>query len=201
MKQFHKELYQWYRDHTPIMLALNIILIITLFWSFHYHRTQKELDVVSTVIYKEAYDKFPQVTINELLINRIIKTNPKITYQIAEQYTNWIITYSLENGLDPFLIVGVISTESFWNERLVSSANCIGLMQVNYKVWKKELNQLGITSVEDLYNPEKNIQAGCFILGFYMAKFKGDTIKALQGYLGSQRATWYSERVAKYSIK
>ena len=74
-------------------------------------------------------------------------------------------------------------------------------MQVNYKIWKKELKQLGITSVDDLYSPEKNIQAGCFILGVYMTKFKGDTIKALQGYLGSQRATWYSERVAKYSIK
>ena len=201
MKQFHKELYQWYREHTPIMLALNIILIITLFWSFHYHRTQKELDVVSTAIYKEAYDKFPQVTINELLINRIIKTNPKITYQIAEQYANWIITYSLENGLDPFLIVGVISTESFWNPTLVSSANCIGLMQVNFKVWHKELRQFDIYTPQDLFNPEKNIQAGCYILGFYAKKFNWDTHKALQGYLGSQKATWYSDRVGAFAIK
>ena len=201
MRNFIKDFTTWYRSHPGFLLFLNVALVSTLIYSFHYHRSIKELDVASVAIYKEAYDKFPQVTIDELLINRIMKTNSKIPYKTASEYTSYIVKYSLENGLDPFLVVGVISTESFWNPRLISTANCIGLMQVNFKVWKNELKQFGITSPNDLYNPEKNIQAGCFILGFYMAKFKGDTIKALQGYLGSQRATWYSDRVAKYSIK
>ena len=193
------EFIKWANSHIYAILAILIIQTIIIFWSFSYHRNayliSKDIYQIST-----AYEPYT-VTLEELMTLRIKKTNPKLSDNKIHNYVKWIIEYAPKNGLDPFLIVGVISTESFWNERLVSSANCVGLMQVNYKVWKKELNKLGITSIEDLYNPEKNIQAGCFILGFYMAKFKGDTIKALQGYLGSQRATWYSERVAKYSIK
>ncbi len=193
------EFIKWVNSHIYAILAILIIQTIIIFWSFSYHRSacliSKDIYKISTV-YKPY-----TVTLEELMTLRIKKTNPKLSDNQIHNYVKWIVEYAPKNGLDPFLIVGVISTESFWNARLVSSANCVGLMQVNYKVWKKELNQLGITSVDDLYNPEKNIQAGCFILGFYMAKFKGDTIKALQGYLGSQRATWYSERVAKYSIK
>ena len=193
------EFIKWINSHIYAILAILVIQTIIIFWTFSYHRNayliSKDIYQISTV--NEPYT----VTLEELMTLRIKKTNPKLSDNKIHNYVKWIVEYAPKNGLDPFLIVGVISTESFWNERLVSSANCIGLMQVNYKVWKKELNKLGITSIEDLYNPEKNIQAGCFILGFYMAKFKGDTIKALQGYLGSQRATWYSERVAKYSIK
>ena len=193
------EFIKWANSHIYAILAILIIQTIIIFWSFSYHRNayliSKDIYQISTV--NEPYT----VTLEELMTLRIKKTNPKLSDDKIHNYVKWIVEYAPKNGLDPFLIVGVISTESFWNERLVSSANCIGLMQVNYKVWKKELNKLGITSMEDLHNPEKNIQAGCFILGVYMAKFKGDTIKALQGYLGSQRATWYSERVAKYSIK
>ena len=193
------EFIKWVNSHIYAILAILIIQTIIIFWSFSYHRSayliSKDVYQISTV-----YEPYT-VTLEELMTLRIKKTNPKLSDDKIHNYVKWIVEYAPKNGLDPFLIVGVISTESFWNERLVSSANCVGLMQVNYKVWKKELNQLGITSVDDLYNPEKNIQAGCFILGVYMAKFKGDTIKALQGYLGSQRATWYSERVAKYSIK
>ena len=194
-----REFIKWANSHIYAILAILVIQTIIIFWSFSYHRNayliSKDIYQISTV-----YEPYT-VTLEELMTLRIKKTNPKLSDSKVHNYVKWIVEYAPKNGLDPFLIVGVISTESFWNERLVSSANCIGLMQVNYKVWKKELNQLGITSIEDLYNPEKNIQAGCFILGFYMAKFKGDTIKALQGYLGSQRATWYSERVAKNSIK
>ena len=193
------EFIKWVNSHIYAILVILIIQTIIIFWSFSYHRSaysvSKDIYKISTV-----YEPYT-VTLEELMTIRIKKTNPKLSDNEIHNYVKWIVEYAPKNGLDPFLIVGVISTESFWNARLVSSANCVGLMQVNYKVWKKELNQLGITSVDDLYNPEKNIQAGCFILGFYMAKFKGDTIKALQGYLGSQRATWYSERVAKYSIK
>ena len=193
------EFIKWVNSHIYAILAILIIQTIIIFWSFSYHRSAY---LISKDIYKISTVYKPYtVTLEELMTLRIKKTNPKLSDDKIHNYVKWIVEYAPKNGLDPFLIVGVISTESFWNERLVSSANCVGLMQVNYKVWKKELNQLGITSVDDLYNPEKNIQAGCFILGVYMAKFKGDTIKALQGYLGSQRATWYSERVAKYSIK
>ena len=193
------EFIKWVNSHIYAILAILIIQTIIIFWSFSYYRSAY---LISKDVYKisTAYEPYT-VTLEELMTLRIKKTNPKLSDNEIHNYVKWIVEYAPKNGLDPFLIVGVISTESFWNARLVSSANCVGLMQVNYKVWKKELNQLGITSVDDLYNPEKNIQAGCFILGFYMAKFKGDTIKALQGYLGSQRATWYSERVAKYSIK
>jgi soluble lytic murein transglycosylase-like protein len=195
-----KEFFDWCRTHTAMLVTIIVAQTVIFFWSFNYHRDAYLISKDVYQISEEAFTPYT-VTLEELLTLRIKKTNPKLPDAKVEKYVEWIVKYAPRNGLDPFLIVGVISTESFWNERLISTANCRGLMQVNYRVWRKELRQFGINTIEDLNDPEKNIQAGCYILGFYMAKFKGNTIKALQGFLGSQQATWYSERVAKYSIK
>lgn len=102
------------------------------------------------------------------------------------------------NIKDPLLIESIIEVESLHNPKAVSSKGCIGLMQVNYQVWKKDLLKLGITK-EDLFKPEKNILAGKYILEKHYRFSKGDLRKTLQGYSGG--AKWYYERVMTAYIK
>ena len=126
------EFIKWVNSHIYAILAILVIQTIIIFWSFDYHRSAY---LVSKDVYKisTVYEPYT-VTLEELMTIRIKKTNPKLLANKIHNYVKWIIEYAPKNGLDPFLIVGVISTESFWNERLVSSDKCVGLMQVNYKI-------------------------------------------------------------------
>jgi soluble lytic murein transglycosylase-like protein len=70
------------------------------------------------------------------------------------------------------LITYIIQKESSFNPKAKSSS-CIGLMQINTKVWfsknpKYNLIKLGVLrSKEDLRNWKLNIKAGVYILKHY----------------------------------
>jgi soluble lytic murein transglycosylase-like protein len=96
----------------------------------------------------------------------------------------------------PKLIRAIIKAESRGNPKAVSNKGCIGLMGINWKVWKKELRQIGIYNKEQLYHPDTNIRAGKYILAKHHKWAKGDIVKTLVGYSGNAR--FYSERVIYY---
>jgi len=96
----------------------------------------------------------------------------------------------------PKLIRAIIKAESRGNPKAISSKGCIGLMGINYRVWKDELKTIGITKKAQLFHPEINVKAGKYILAKHYKIAKGDIIKTLDGYSG--KAKWYSERVLYY---
>ena len=51
-----------------------------------------------------------------------------------------VFKLSNKHGFNPYLVMAVIFVESRFNRRAVSKAGAYGLMQVNYAVWKDELN-------------------------------------------------------------
>ena len=88
-----------------------------------------------------------------------------------------------QNHLNPRLIASMISRESSWRTNIVSHEGAIGLMQVMPE-WLPKLKSLGITSREDLFIPEKNLQAGCFILKIHLREERNlrDALRAYSGY-------------------
>jgi soluble lytic murein transglycosylase-like protein len=91
-----------------------------------------------------------------------------------------------QNHLSPRLIHSMISRESSWRTDIVSHEGAIGLMQVMPE-WLPKLKHLGIRSRKDLLIPEKNLQAGCFILKTHLKEERGDLSKALIAYSGHAR--------------
>ena len=89
-------------------------------------------------------------------------SNRKIS---SNNYDGLIFKYASKYGLDPYLVKGLIKTESDFNPNAVSNVGAIGLAQI-----MPETGRLLGYSKRELYNPEKNIEASCKFLAFLKKK-------------------------------
>jgi soluble lytic murein transglycosylase len=87
-------------------------------------------------------------------------------------------------GVPVYVFRGLVERESSWNPYAVSGAGAIGLTQIMPWWVQTEAGRAltGLRSVEDLRDPEKNLQAGARILGAELARFGGNVALALMSY-------------------
>lgn len=90
-----------------------------------------------------------------------------------------IITAARRRDLDPALVLAVAYQESGFNQRVVSPANAVGVMQVipSAGKWASDL----IDSPLDLLNTRDNITAGVVLLAA-LSKATGSEAQAIAGY-------------------
>ena len=102
-----------------------------------------------------------------------------------------IIQYeSVRAGLDPQLVLSVITVESRFNKYAISSAGAMGIMQV-MPFWVRQIGASG----QDLLQVQTNIRFGCTILRHYMQLEHGDVYYALGRYNGSRGQPTYPNLV------
>lgn len=94
----------------------------------------------------------------------------KIVRRLAPQYS-----------VDPRLALAVISIESAFNPKAVSSKNARGLMQL----MPDTADRFG---VKEIFNPVENIRGGLAYLRWLLAFFQGDVQLVLAGYNAGERA-------------
>jgi len=109
-----------------------------------------------------------------------------------------IYTWGLcdEYNLDYNVVKSMIAIESHWNGRAVSSANCVGLMQIG-KMAAEQLN----SSKADLEDPYVNITLGVLYLDWLDERYDGDQEKVLRAYHegpGNVDKSWFSFGKGKY---
>lgn len=93
-----------------------------------------------------------------------------------------------ENPIDERLIKAIIQVESSGNPKTISKKGACGLMQVRYAIWHIELRKMGIIRTKQcLFNPEKNMKAGKYILTKYLKETDGNLEKALVKYSGNAK--------------
>jgi soluble lytic murein transglycosylase-like protein len=98
---------------------------------------------------------------------------------------------ALDHHLDPRLVGAVVMVESSGNPAAVHArSRCVGLMQVNMRVWRGPLRLDQARMTEPAYN----LRAGCEILRRYLVAEQGDVRRALRRYHGG-RSWRYAERV------
>lgn len=104
-----------------------------------------------------------------------------LSYDIAL----YAIYKAQQNGLDPDLIFCIMWRESNFNPneigRNTNGTYDYGLMQINSSNFGFLSQKIGITSMNDLLDPYKNIDCGVYYIASYMRKYN-DYNKALMCY-------------------
>lgn len=99
------------------------------------------------------------------------------------------------------LIERIIIVESNFNPKAISKKGAIGLMQIRYSVWKKELKKQNIIQTRKcLFNPEKNLKAGKYILDKYLRECKNDLFCTLKRYSGNAK-NYHKKVITCVSVK
>ena len=113
---------------------------------------------------------------------------PKIEESIEEirhplEYEEEIYLYSEEFGVDPFLIMGLIHTESAFDSQAESYAGAMGLMQImpDTGEWLAEKMDIEDFSTDMLLTADFSIRMGCFYLSM-LIDYYGTTDTALAAY-------------------
>ena len=100
------------------------------------------------------------------------------------KYQDLLYQYAQEYDLQPSLVAGVIHRESRFDPEAVSKSGACGLMQVMPETGEWIAKKLKIQDYSEkmLFDPETNIQLGCWYLRFLMDKFDGKTETVLAAY-------------------
>ncbi len=119
-------------------------------------------------------------------------------YKLA--YEEEIVASAREFRLDPYLVCGVIYTESGFRSQARSGVGALGLMQLMPATGLEEAELLGIEGVseEGLYEPALNVRLGCCYLRKLLDEFGNDAV-ALAAYNAGPGRTrqWLKE----YGVK
>jgi soluble lytic murein transglycosylase-like protein len=99
-------------------------------------------------------------------------------------YRDQIDKYSKENGLDPFIIMGLIHQESAFNPGARSSVGAVGLMQLMPPTAKELAARLGTST--NLTDPRTNIRLGTAHFKMLVNLFGGNTELAIASYNAGQ---------------
>ena len=95
----------------------------------------------------------------------------------ATAYSELIFAAARKHKVNPHLIAAVIRAESAFNPRALSPKGARGLMQLMPATAKR----YGVRTAE-LFQPERNIEAGVRYLSFLTDRFAGDLPRILAGY-------------------
>jgi soluble lytic murein transglycosylase-like protein len=109
---------------------------------------------------------------------------PKVVNKIkdesrAKRLLHLIYYESVRAGLDPDLVLGVVTVESGFHQYAISDKGARGLMQV-MPFWNKVVKQKS-----SLFDPQVNLRFGCSILRLYLIQERGDLERSLKRYNGS----------------
>jgi len=101
-------------------------------------------------------------------------------------YQEHIIKYSDKYDIDPFLVAAIIRVESKYYTYAMSSKGAMGLMQILPTTGKWAAEEIGITNFnnEMLYNPEINIEIGCWYISKLLKQFNNNIRLIVAAYNG-----------------
>lgn len=104
------------------------------------------------------------------------------------KYDTYIKKYSVEYNFNPYIIAAVIKTESNFNKDARSKKNAIGLMQMTPSTAEEVSRKMGIKdfNAEMLYDPELNIDMGCWYLNDLRKEFGSNMEVILAAYNGGR---------------
>ena len=137
------------------------------------------------------------------LVVSLIGTYGYCRMRFPLKYEVFVQKYAQEYQLDPYLVLAVIWAESSFRPEIHSRVGAMGLMQIMPSTAEFIASELKYTNltVEDLKNPQVNIEFGCFYLSYLFDKYT-ETEKVLYAYnAGEGNLINYLVEFGEFSIK
>ncbi len=106
---------------------------------------------------------------------------------LRKRYLTIIQYEAVRAGLDPQLVLSVITIEGKFNKYAIGTSGERGMMQV-MPFWLRDIG----ASDQNLFDVQTNIRYGCTILRYYMLRENGDTTRALARYNGALKLPNYA---------
>jgi hypothetical protein len=110
----------------------------------------------------------------------------------ADKYETEIARLADNHGVDSALVKAVIKAESNYDNRAVSRAGALGLMQLMPETAK-------LRNVDNPFNPSQNIDGGIRHLKYLLTTFNGDKKLALAAYNAGENAVRRYNGVPPYA--
>jgi soluble lytic murein transglycosylase-like protein len=115
---------------------------------------------------------------------RFISSRYRIGRDEVSQLVGFAVKTGHETGVDPLLLIAVISVESSFDPQARSAQGAHGLMQVHTKVHIDKFEPFG--GAEAAFEPLPNIRVGAGILKEYLRR-EGTVEGALKSYVGAAK--------------
>lgn len=150
-------------------------------------------DAVASCVPEETFAEAPRDPAQEILV-RYLSRRFLIAGEATERMVGAAYRAAGEVGLDPLLVLAVISVESRFNPIAESVMGAKGLMQIIPKYHPAKVALLGGEAA--LWDPESNIELGAHILQEYVDR-TGTLEGGLQFYNGAfgDASAQYAHRV------
>lgn len=100
-------------------------------------------------------------------------------------YKLQVSEYSKKYDVSAELVYGVIRAESKFDANAVSDKGAVGLMQIMEPTGDWAAEKIGLEKI-DLFDPDTNVEIGCFYLSYLLDMYDGDTKCALAAYNAGQ---------------
>ena len=99
-------------------------------------------------------------------------------------YEDVIRERALEYQIDPLLVLAMIREESRFNPWNESVAGARGLMQIIFSTGEWIAQKLNVEDFNDemLFDPEVNIDLGCWYIDYLKERFSNDSVLVISGY-------------------
>ncbi len=114
------------------------------------------------------------------VITVFLVSRPVLRAVYPLKYEHFIEKYSADYNLDKYLVMGIISAESKFDESAVSHKNAKGLMQIKDETFNWCVEIFGIEAQPDAN--EMNINVGCAYIRYLTDKFSGNEKTAVAAY-------------------
>jgi soluble lytic murein transglycosylase-like protein len=127
-----------------------------------------------TLFYASDFKVF-QKTVNTFMRKEGLNTNDLLIHSIYNNSTKF--------KLNPYLIASICYAESEFYKYAVSECGAVGYMQLMIQFWGEKFND---TNISTLFDEQANIEVGCYVFRYYLAKCNGDEGAAIIRYNGGR---------------
>lgn len=176
----------------PILFASAALATLLLLAADDVYAPEADPDVVASCIPEETFAEAPRDPAQELLAKYLARRF-YVAGEATERMVGAAYRAASEVGLDPLLVLAVISVESSFNPIAESVMGAKGLMQIIPRFHAAKVSAAG--GEEALFDPERNIELGAWILKEYVHR-TGTLVAGLQFYNGA-----FADTSAQYARK